>query len=443
MRATCLGLTLLVAAAMVQAAEPARDKPATRACPQGVPADARCLAGRDEFGAWYWIAVPAKWNGTLVLHSHGGPELGAPKSERTEEDLARWSVWPRAGFAWAGSSFRQGGVAVRSAAEDTERLRLIFNEAVGKPQRTILHGQSWGASVAARAADLFTTTGEGGKPPYDAVLLTSGVLGGGSQSYDFRLDLRVVYQAVCHNHPRPDESAYPLWQGLPEGSKMTRADLQSRVEACTGVGLPAAQRSEAQQKALKTILGAVRIPERSLLSHLAWGTWHFQDIAFKRLGGRNAFGNEGVRYTGTPDDEDLNAKVLRYRAEPKARADFAADTDPTGRIPVPVLTVHAIDDPTAFVELESSWRDTLRRAGTADHLVQVFTSDHEHSYLSDAQYVAAMQSLLGWLDRGEKPTPAGVAAACAKVDARFEPAAGCRFVPDYQPPLLSSRVPAR
>jgi len=48
------------------------------------------------------------------------------------------------------------------------------------------------------------------RPPYDAVLLTSGVLAGGTRSYDFRLDLRVVYQAVCGNHPRPDEAQYPL-----------------------------------------------------------------------------------------------------------------------------------------------------------------------------------------------------------------------------------------
>ena len=36
----------------------------------------------------------------------------------------------KAGYAWAGSTFRQGGVAVRDAAEDTERLRGIFEAAV-------------------------------------------------------------------------------------------------------------------------------------------------------------------------------------------------------------------------------------------------------------------------------------------------------------------------
>ena len=71
---------------------------------------------------------------------------------------------------------------------------------------------------------MFTASAQG--KPYDAVLLTSGVLGGGTRSYDFRLDLRVVYQALCNNHPRPDEPAYPLWMGLPANStKIGRAHV--------------------------------------------------------------------------------------------------------------------------------------------------------------------------------------------------------------------------
>jgi hypothetical protein len=140
----------------------------------------------------------------LVLHAHGGPELGAPQAGRTTQDLQRWAVVLRAGHAWAGSTYRQGGVAVHAAAEDTERLRQIFTQHVAQPTRTLLHGQSWGASVAAVGAELYGRAepgGTGGRSPYDAVLLTSGVLGGGSRSYDFRLDLRVLYQQLCHNHP--------------------------------------------------------------------------------------------------------------------------------------------------------------------------------------------------------------------------------------------------
>ena len=68
---------------------------------------------------------------------------------------------------------------VRAAAEDTERVRQIFISEIGNPKRTVLHGQSWGAGVAAKTAEMFMRTSDG-RAPYDAVLLSSGVLGGGT-----------------------------------------------------------------------------------------------------------------------------------------------------------------------------------------------------------------------------------------------------------------------
>ncbi|MGS0756044.1 hypothetical protein ACVBEH_16155 [Roseateles sp. GG27B] len=142
-------------------AEAAEIAPTPRACPSGLPAKTRCLGGQDSAGAFYLIAMPPVWSGVLVLHAHGGPELGAPKLERSAEDLTRWAIMVKAGHAWAGSTFRQGGVAVRAAAEDTERLRKIFVAHVAKPKQTILHGQSWGAGVAAKAAEMYAGTDAG------------------------------------------------------------------------------------------------------------------------------------------------------------------------------------------------------------------------------------------------------------------------------------------
>lgn len=429
---------LLTAAQTSEALSPASsDRPATTIsgsspCPEGLPSGTRCLTGQDTAGAYWWIAVPPAWSGVLVLHSHGGPELGPPKPERSAEDLKRWSIMVRAGHAWAGSTFRQGGVAVRAAAEDTERLRGLFTQLVGKPRRTLLHGQSWGASVAAKGAEMFPGS-------YDGVLLTSGVLAGGSTAYDFRLDLRVVYQALCHNHPRPDEPAYPLWQGLPLDSQLTRPELARRIDECTGIQRKPAERTAEQQQRLDALLRQARVPERTLVAHLNWGTWHFQDIVAKRTGGANPFGNIGARYVGPPDN--LNDQVQRYKADPAAAARFAEDTDPNGRISVPVLTAHAIHDPTAFVEMEHSFRQTMERAGNGARLVQVFTDEAEHSYLSDPEYPVLVDALLAWIDKGDKPTPEGIARKCPGQEARFGP--GCRFVPGYQPAPLDSRVTPR
>ena len=45
----------------------------------------------------------------------------------------------------------------------------------------------------------------------------------GTRSYDFRLDLRVLYQQLCNNHPLPQEPQYPLWMGLPADGRQTLA----------------------------------------------------------------------------------------------------------------------------------------------------------------------------------------------------------------------------
>ena len=414
--------------------------PQAIACPKLVPADARCLGGRDSAGAFYVVAMPAQWNGTLVMHSHGGPFLGAPTLERSLEDLERWAITVKAGYAWAGSSFRQGGVAVRAAAEDTERLRRIFLAHVATPRQTILHGQSWGAGVAAVGASMFTRDAQG-RPPYDGVLLTSGLVAGGSRAYDFRLDLRVIYQALCRNHPRADEPQYPLNIGLPAGATLSADDLRRRVNECLALDRPAAQRTPEQQRKVKTIVDVVKIPESSIASHLAWGTFHFQDVAHKRTGGASPFGNLKARYSGSDDDAALNAAVLRYAADPAAAQAFARDTDPDGRIPVPVLTVHGIGDPTVFVEGHDTFRRTMEQAGTAGHLVQTFTSDNTHSYLSDPVYPALLEALSAWARGSAKPTPAQIAARCTQLQAQFGP--GCRFVTDYVPKPLASRTPPR
>jgi hypothetical protein len=398
-----------------------------------VPADTRCWFGQDSAGAHYLIAMPATWNGVLVLHAHGGPTLGPVSPARALADLKRWNVWVRSGHAFAASTFRQGGVEVRAAAEDTERLRRIVLQHVAQPKKTILHGQSWGANVAAKGAEMYAA----GKP-YDAVLLTSGVLAGGSRAYDFRIDMRVVYQYLCNNHPRPDEPQYPLWMGLPAGDKMSSQQLAERTKECIGHGLPPAQRTPEQAKRLATIAKVMRVPEASVHGHLNWATGHFQDTVQNRTGGRNPWGNIGVRYTGSDNDDALNAAVLRYRADPQAVARMVEDTDLTGRIPVPVISLHAVGDPTAFVEMQSTFLDTMTRGGSADRLVQLYTGHTVHSYLADPVYVAAVQGLLAWAGGGAKPTPEALAQRCQALEAQW--GAGCQIQPGYRPPPLESRV---
>ena len=96
----------------------------------GVPAQARCYTGDDGQGSFYWIALPEGWKnaeGVLVMHAHGGPaDTGPARLERSEEDLKRWAITVKAGYAWAGATYRRGGYGVRMAAADVDVSRRVF-----------------------------------------------------------------------------------------------------------------------------------------------------------------------------------------------------------------------------------------------------------------------------------------------------------------------------
>lgn len=433
--AAVLGLGLALTATAARA-----EPPAAKTCPEGLPAETRCLGGQDQNGAYYWIAIPKAWNGSLVVHSHGGPRLRAPKPDDAIEDLQRFAVTVAEGFAWAGSNYRREGYGVRSAAEDSDNLRKIFWETFGRPKRTLLHGQSWGGNVAAKTAELYGKDAEG-KLVYDGVILTNGLVSGGTRAYDFRADLRAVYQYYCGDHPAKNEPQYPLWQGQPVESKLTNKQLDDRLNTCTGLNLPTGERTDKQQRNLKNILAVTGIPERTLDSHLGWATFTFADIVNKRLGGKNPFTNVGVVYRGSDDDKALNKGVPRFAADPEGVRLLSEDSDLTGKLMVPTLTMHAIDDPTAFVELEQVFRDTVAKAGRSDLLVQSFTDEREHSKLATPEYAALFRAISAWIEQGARPSPTSLAAACAEAVKTY--GESCHFKVDYRVPDLSTRSYAR
>ncbi|RZJ01361.1 MAG: hypothetical protein EON90_03525 [Brevundimonas sp.] len=401
---------------------PATD-PTPIECPASVGPSTLCLSGRDPDGAWYVIAMPAAWNRKLIVHAHGGPRTGDPEARDPLEDLDRFSVMVREGYAWVGSTYRRGGYGVRMAAEDADNSRKAFWARFGRPDQTILHGQSWGGNVAAKAQELYALDPDGSRN-YDGVLLTNGVLMGGTRAYQGRADLRAVYQFYCRNHPSSEDGVYPVWQGLPRDARMTRAELRRRVVACTGLGESERDRTADQTRRLRDILAVTGIGEDELIASLNWSTFLFQDMVQLRLDGRNPFDNSRKVYSGSSDDAALNAGVERFRADPAAVAKLAYDADLSGLIVTPTVSLHAIHDPTVSFTAEAAYAETVARAGRSDLLVQAATDEDQHSKLEDAGYLTVLHALQGWMDTGARPDPAGFQTQCL---ASAE-AAKCRFV---------------
>lgn len=381
-----------------------------RACPAGLDSVADCFGGRDAQGAWYLTAVPRQWNRVLVVHAHGGPRLGDPQADDSDEDLERFAVMVRTGHAWIGSTYRRGGFGVRMAAEDVDNSRKLFIARFGQPSVTILHGQSYGGNVAAKLAELHSIDGEGNRL-YDGVLLTNAVLWGGTRAYQFRADLRAVYQYVCRNHPGSGDTPYPLWQGLPTDSRLSRADLESRVNACTGIDRPAARRSPEQARALATITAVTGIDEDNIQRHLEWGTFHFRALV-QRLDGRNPFDNSQTVYRGSPDDAALNRDIERFGADPLAVTALSYDSDLSGQILLPTLALNWRDDPVVSSVAATAYQQQVEAAGGGHLFLRLQTRAGTHSRLTDAEYVASLTVLLHWIQTGERATVAATVDAC-------------------------------
>lgn len=443
MRHTSITAALLAVTAMTGAAAAQEARPApgdTVACPDSIAAVATCYGAKLDTGAYVTAAMPKDWNHDLVVFAHGGPSLVPPTATSSRTDLDKYAFAIRRGFAWVASTYRREGYGVAMAAADSNDARNLFVARFGKPRRTILHGASYGGLVGAKLIETYARNPDG-TTSYDGAFLNSGALTGATLNYQHRVDLRVVYQYYCKNLPRPDEEAYPLWNGVAPDSKMTLKGLDTAVDDCTGVGHAAAARSEEQKRNLANILGVMGYPENLLVRHMQAGTLLLRDIVRNTTGGRNAYANANVRYKGSLDDAALNRDVVRFDADPAAAAALKADGDPTGVLPVPVVSIHSINDPQVVVEAQSAYLDVVKAAGSADRLVQAFTDERGHTAQSAPELAAALDALMQWIDNGVKPTAQLIAGGCEKMRAGLE--GPCRYHPEYQPRPYATRYYTR
>ena len=143
-----------------------------------------------------------------------------------------------------------------------------------------------------------------------------------------------------------------------------------------------------------------------LVRHMQAATFLFREIAERITQGRSAFSNIDVHYTGSSNDAELNRGVARFAADPAAVALLKADGEPTGTLPVPVVSIHSINDPQVVVEVQSAYRDAVERAGSGERLVQAFTDESAHTGQSAPELAAALDALMQWIEKGTKPTAA-------------------------------------
>jgi len=429
-------LSLLSSAASVRADD----------CPAGLIlfGNPTCYTGQDDNGAYFLIAIPEHYNQKLVLWNHGY-SLSPPGPLRQVADLGFPVVLLPEGFAVAASSYRPdavglGGWAVADGAVDTENLRLRFNDMFGRPTATYVVGASEGGIITATVAELFGVA-EDGSLNYDGSLPMCGPVAGGRRNFYGAFDLRVIYQYYCQNIPYPNEPQYPLYLGLAPGDPITLDEMTRRVNECTGVLLPPDQRTKTQAQNLATLLAVTHIPEGFLVTDMSYATFGMAELIQVRAGGHHPLTNVGVFYTGSPDDEALNAGVYRDGSDPEGLAYIITAYDPTGDVQMPTVTIHTIGDGLVIVENENAYRETLEAAGTDGNLFQTYVNATGHCQFSFAEFDGVFHALLSWVEQGTQPTRQGVADLCEY----FRTIVGgtCNFNQDFEPDEFETRVLSR
>jgi hypothetical protein len=167
----------------------------------------------------------------------------------------------------------------------------------------------------------------------------------------------------------------------------------------------------------------------------------FRNIVQLTTNGRNPFSNVGVQYRGSDNDAVLNRDVPRFTADADALAQLRADGQPTGTIPVPIVSIHSINDPQVAVEQQSVFRSTVDGAGSGALLVQAFTDEPVHTGQSAPEIAAAIDALMLWIEKSEKPSAQSIATACEGLRAALS--GPCRYHPDFVPKPYSTRYYTR
>src|SRR5271166_1829075 len=145
--------------------------------------------GRLADGATYLIEVPANWNGTLFLYSHGYVVPGSSNPAQDVGDPVTRFFMLSSGYALAGSSYATTGWAIHEALPDQITVLDQFTSEFGKPKRTIAWGHSLGGIITAGLIQRFPER-------FDAALPMCGVLAGGVATWNTALDSEFAFKTL-------------------------------------------------------------------------------------------------------------------------------------------------------------------------------------------------------------------------------------------------------
>jgi alpha-beta hydrolase superfamily lysophospholipase len=426
----------------------------------GCPAYVRCEAGRLRDGAAWRIDVPRRWNGRLLLFSHGYVAPGRPNvpAASAVDPVVGDRLLAR-GYALAASSYASVGWAVADAFADQEAVLRRFRGEYGTPTATVAWGDSMGGLITAGLLQRHPREFAGG-------LSMCGVLGGAVAFWNTSLDLAVVFRTLMARAPdaavaRPasrlvltgirDPQANVAAARAALDAAQRTPDGRARIAlAAALVDLPGGTGWEpAQFHALRTQL-AFAFGYRSELEHRAGGnpSWNAGVDYAAQLRRSADLGEVRAAYAAARLDlgGDLAALAAapRIRAQPRARAYLERNVVFSGELPAPLLTLHTTADWIVPDEHEQAFAAAVTRAGRGALLRRLYVHRAGHCAFTDAETLAALDVLLTRIDRGRWPSTASAAldGAARRLGPAYDGFASTRpSVPLKAPPAFTAATP--
>jgi pimeloyl-ACP methyl ester carboxylesterase len=430
-------LLLAGAAATAPAATAATTAPA---CPAPIVAADTVLCGALADGATYLIEVPAHWNRTLFLYSHGYVTPGGNNPAQDVGDPVTGSWLLNHGYALAGSSYSTTGWAIQQALPDQVATLGVFATKVGKPRHTVAWGHSLGGIITAGLIQRYPHR-------FSAALPMCGVLAGGVATWNTALDGAFAFQQLVDPSVQITGITNPLanLQGAESAAAAAQATPQGKARLALAAAL-------ADTPGWFTPLS----PEPAASDFIDQEANQFQwdanvdfpfAFAFRaeleaRAGGNPSW-NTGVDYVrqlaksadrvevralysaaGLSLRADLRTlnNAARVSADPSAVRYLARNISFTGKITIPVLSMHTIGDGLVIPQNEQAYASVVGKAGRSFLLRQVFVSRAGHCAFTPAETITSVRRLLHRLRTGSWQDGALTPASMNKAAAALGPA---------------------
>jgi len=365
-----------------------------------------------------WIAdIPAQWNGTLLLYSHGFGSLSAQDAP----DPATAAALLARGYALAGSSYDPGGSlwALNSAVRD--QFATLQAVAAGvlpaRPRQVIAFGTSMGGLVSALEA-------EQGAGRIDGALTTCGIVAGAINLNNYQLDGEyTIAQLLAPGQQIPLVRFTSEGQAIGTAQALTTAAIQAQLtpagrarlalamaflnvpDWAAGQPSPPGSDPDAQEAGqyqvyfggspvLAFLEGARPAIELAAGGNGSWT----RGVDFAALLSRSPYQSEVAalyREAGLSLRTDLAAltRGAGISADPAALRSLAATSVPTGHLDVPELDLHTISDQLVPVQQENFYAGTVRAAGSGGLLRQAYVARVGHCNFTPAELVAGVMAI--------------------------------------------------